>query len=196
MTVYERLQNGQSVDVQTDREYLEECIPEMHRSQRLCHQINQLPPYDEQIRPLLDELFEGRLPANASICTPLDIDRGKTVFIGENVFINRNFSVTSTGGITIGEGVMIAANVQIATANHQFDCLSVMCCKPVVIEKNAWIGMGAMIMPGVTVGEGAVVAGGAVVTHDVEPYTVVGGNPARFIKHTKQGLSQQEEKRI
>ena len=38
-------------------------------------------------------------------------------------------------------------------------------------------------MPGVTIGEGAVVAAGAVVTKDVEPFTVVGGNPAKFIKN-------------
>ncbi|RGW11920.1 acyltransferase, partial [Ruminococcus sp. AF13-37] len=41
---------------------------------------------------------------------------------------------------------------------------------------------GAMILPGVTIGEGAVVAAGAVVTKDVEPYTVVGGNPAKYLK--------------
>ena len=41
---------------------------------------------------------------------------------------------------------------------------------------------GAIVLPGVTIGEGAVVAAGSVVTKDVEPWTVVGGNPARFIK--------------
>ena len=40
-----------------------------------------------------------------------------------------------------------------------------------------------MILPGVTVGENAVVAGGSVVTKDVEPNTVVGGNPARILKY-------------
>ena len=43
-------------------------------------------------------------------------------------------------------------------------------------------GARAIILPGVTIGEGAVVAAGAVVTKDVEPFTVVGGNPAKFIK--------------
>ena len=44
------------------------------------------------------------------------------------------------------------------------------------------IGAWAIILPGVTIGEGAVVAAGAVVTKDVEPFIVVGGNPAKFIK--------------
>lgn len=54
--------------------------------------------------------------------------------------------------------------------------------KPIVIKDKVWIGMGATIMKGVTIGEGAVVAARSVVVKDVEPYTVVGGNPARVIK--------------
>ena len=47
-----------------------------------------------------------------------------------------------------------------------------------IIGDGCWIGMRAMLMPGLSIGEGAVIAAGAVVTKDVEPYTVVGGNPA------------------
>ncbi|MDE6247445.1 MAG: antibiotic acetyltransferase, partial [Muribaculaceae bacterium] len=49
-------------------------------------------------------------------------------------------------------------------------------------EDRVWIGQNACILPGVTIGEGAVIAAGAVVTHDVPPYCVVGGNPARVLK--------------
>ena len=52
-----------------------------------------------------------------------------------------------------------------------------------VIEDGAWIGMRAMIMPGIRIGEGAIVASGAIVTKDVAPYTIVAGNPARFVKY-------------
>ena len=61
-----------------------------------------------------------------------------------------------------------------------------------VIGNDVWIGTEAMIMPGVTIGDGAVIAARAVVTKDVEPYTVVGGNPAVVIKSrfTEKEISQ------
>lgn len=53
---------------------------------------------------------------------------------------------------------------------------------PIKICGKAWIGTGCIILKGVTVGEGAIVAAGSVVVNDVEAWTLVGGNPARFIK--------------
>lgn len=51
-----------------------------------------------------------------------------------------------------------------------------------VIGNDVWIGRESIIMPGVKIGDGAIIAAYSVVTKDVEPYSVVGGNPARFIK--------------
>lgn len=51
-----------------------------------------------------------------------------------------------------------------------------------VIGNDVWIGFSAMVMPGVRIGDGAVIGAGSVVTRDVEPYTIVAGNPAREIK--------------
>ncbi|MCF8428665.1 MAG: acyltransferase [Bacteroidia bacterium] len=53
---------------------------------------------------------------------------------------------------------------------------------PIVIKDKCWIGFNVIILKGVTVGEGAIVAAGSVVTKNVEPYTLVAGNPAKFIK--------------
>lgn len=52
-----------------------------------------------------------------------------------------------------------------------------------IIGDGTWIGMRALIMPGIKIGEGAVIAAGSVVTKDVEPYSIVGGNPAQLIKY-------------
>ena len=51
-----------------------------------------------------------------------------------------------------------------------------------IIGNDVWIGYGATILNGVSVGDGAIIAAGAVVTKDVEPYSIVGGNPARVIR--------------
>jgi virginiamycin A acetyltransferase len=53
----------------------------------------------------------------------------------------------------------------------------------VTIGSDVWLGSGAVILSGVTIGHGAVVAAHALVTKDVPPYAIVGGNPARLIRH-------------
>ena len=85
--------------------------------------------------------------------------------------------------ITIGDNVCIGEDVRLLTGSHDvesphFDLVI----KPITIADSVWIATGAIILPGVKIGEGEVVAAGGVVAKDVEPWTVVGGNPARFIK--------------
>jgi acetyltransferase-like isoleucine patch superfamily enzyme len=53
----------------------------------------------------------------------------------------------------------------------------------VTIGNDVWIGQGATIMSGITIGDGAVIAANSHVVKNVEPYTIVGGNPAKFIKY-------------
>ena len=74
--------------------------------------------------------------------------------------------------------------MKIATVNHDLkDRHRIIHFKPVVIKRNAWIGIGAIICPGVTIGENAVIGAGAVVTKDVPDNAIVGGNPAKVIKY-------------
>lgn len=56
---------------------------------------------------------------------------------------------------------------------------------PIKISDNAWIGMNSIILKGVVIGEGAIVGAGSVVTKNVDPWTVVGGNPAQVIKRLR-----------
>lgn len=58
----------------------------------------------------------------------------------------------------------------------------------VIIGNRVWIGYRAIILPGVNIGEGAVVAAGSVVSRDVEPYSIVAGIPARYVKNRERNL--------
>lgn len=64
--------------------------------------------------------------------------------------------------------------------------------KPITIGDDVWVGGAAVICPGVTIGNNAVVGAGSVVTKDVEPYTVVAGNPAKLIRRLEQQGQQQQ----
>jgi maltose O-acetyltransferase len=101
----------------------------------------------------------------------------------KDTIINHGCLLYTTGGLSIGEGVSISAGVWLVTGSHdmndpQFPAFF----KPIVIGNRVWIGMRATVLAGVTIGEGAVVMAGAMVTHDVPPYAVVGGVPAKVIK--------------
>ncbi|WP_455429725.1 acyltransferase [Mucilaginibacter lappiensis] len=61
--------------------------------------------------------------------------------------------------------------------------------QPVIIEDYVWLCSRTVILPGVTIGKGAVVAAGAVVTRNVQPYTVVGGVPAKPIAKRNENLT-------
>ncbi len=105
---------------------------------------------------------------------------------GDNCSFN-SYSVVH-GLVTMGDCVRIAPGAKIFGENHSFSRLDVPICtqpntrKGITIGSDVWIGANAVITDGVTIGDHAVVGAGSVVTHDVAPFAVVGGNPARVIK--------------
>jgi len=119
----------------------------------------------------------------------LGVNIGKNVLIGYGVYLD----VPSLKRLTIGDNVLISAESLFLLHKRdmsKYDVNGFQCNLPmqegyIKICSNVQIGMRAMFLPGVTVGEGAVVAAGAVVTKNVEPYTVVAGNPAKVIKNLK-----------
>lgn len=85
--------------------------------------------------------------------------------------------------VHVGRFATVSQGAMLCTASHDItspthDLITA----PIVVAAQAWIGAGAFIGMGVTVGEGAVAGARAAVFKDVEPWTVVGGNPAKFIK--------------
>lgn len=85
--------------------------------------------------------------------------------------------------VKVGAHTTVSQGAYLCTATHDIsDPLHHLYSQPIVIENQAWIASEAFIGPGVTVKQGAVVGARAAVFKDVEPWTVVGGNPAKFIK--------------
>lgn len=102
---------------------------------------------------------------------------------GNNCTINFGCYLDNRRGIYLGNNVGIAHNCKIYTLGHDLNDPEFRTKgAPVTINDNAFIFSNALIMPGVTIGDGAIVLAGSVVTKDVEPWSVVGGNPAVKIK--------------
>lgn len=106
----------------------------------------------------------------------------KNLIIEDGVSIGPKVLLDAREGITIHKNAVIAYEAIIWSLNHDYNDVNfVGKGAPVEIGSYAWICSRAIILPGVNIGEGAIVASGAVVTKDVEPYTIVGGIPAKII---------------
>lgn len=146
----------------------------------------------EELRALFSRLIGQAVDESFGLFPPFYTDCGKNIHIGKHVFINMGCKFQDQGGIYIGDGALIGHNVVLATLNHAKSPKdrSSMIPAPIRIGKNVWIGSNATILAGVTIGDGAIVAAGAVVARDVPENTIVGGVPARIIRH----LSEEELK--
>lgn len=123
-----------------------------------------------------------------------------SISIGNRCLINDGTSIISSSKIEIGDDVIISWNVTIYDNDghstdwykrkddvinlinnneKKWDNISK---EPIIIHDKVWIGFGATILKGVEIGEGAIIGAQSVVTKNVEPYTVVAGNPAKVIR--------------
>ena len=143
---------------------------------------------DEQVEErneLLKQLF-GSIGENVYVEPTFKCEFGKNIYIGNDVYINFGAVLLDCSRITIGNNVLIGPNVGMYSANHSLDpeerAQGALIGGRITIGDKAWIAGDVKIMAGVTIGEGAVVGARAAVFKDVEPWTVVGGNPARVIK--------------
>lgn len=107
--------------------------------------------------------------------------------IGKNSIVNSGVYLDNRRGITIGNNVVLAHNSKIYTLGHDInDYGFITKGREVIIQDYVIVFSNALIMPGVTLKKGAVVLPGSVVTKNVEPMTVVGGNPAKEVMKRKQ----------
>lgn len=106
---------------------------------------------------------------------------GSTIRVSERVIIGN--------GTIIGSGCLItdtdAHPIKVVDRNKK-DWYKYVASKPIVIGKDVFIGARSIILKGVTIGDGAVVGAGSVVSRDVQPNTIVAGNPAVLVKNIEQ----------
>ena len=113
---------------------------------------------------------------SAIIYMPWNLEIGDWSAIGENCLIY------NLGSVKIGAKSTISHRAHICAGTHDYSDPKLPLLKPpIIIEDQTWICADAFVGPGVTVGEGAVVGARAVVVKDVEPWSVVAGNPAKMV---------------
>jgi acetyltransferase-like isoleucine patch superfamily enzyme len=144
--------------------------------------------------------------ASTYLGTMFDVGPGGKVTLGDYALVH-GARIICDLSIEIGSHALISWNVVLMDtyrfpidpimrrqalerlANRQPDAVAeeTSHARPVTIGPNVWIGFEACILPGVTIGEGSIVGARSVVFEDVEPYSVVAGNPARLIRRLESG---------
>ena len=134
-------------------------------------------------RIALLKLFGAKVRWSSNVLPSCRIWQPWQLTMGEYACLSEDVDCYTVAEIVIGAQTTVSQGVKLCTAGHDTSSrIMELTYAPIHIGANAWVAAWSTILPGVTIGEGAVVAAGAVVTKDVEPWTVVGGNPAKFIK--------------
>lgn len=131
----------------------------------------------------------GQLNGPTILAPTAELNHPQTIEIGRYCRIGPDCYLEGEGTIRILDGTILAPRVAILSSSHQYDSPTMLPysdqdqLKPTTIGHGVWIGFGSIVMPGVQVGDASIIAAGSVVTHDVPVGSIVGGNPAKLIKH-------------
>lgn len=134
-------------------------------------------------RNLLLRIFGAKVGNNthiyntAYIYFPWNLEIGEYSSIGEYAFIY------NLGSINIGSKVTVSQRVHLCAGTHDHTDPALPLLKPpIVIKDQVWVCADAFIGPNVSIGEGAIVGARAVVTKDIDPWAIMAGNPAKFVR--------------
>ena len=124
--------------------------------------------------------WSSHVYASVKIWAPWNLEIGKNSSLGPKV------DCYNQGKISIGENTVISQKVYLCASTHDYTKKDFpLLLKPITIGNGVWIAADAFVGPGVKIEDLTVIAARAAVTKDVEKNTVVGGNPAKFIKSRK-----------
>ncbi len=149
--------------------------------------VSQMPSHD--IRIGVYRVLGAKIGHQTSIHRGCQFYNIRGLEVGSNTVINPNVVLDAREGLSIGRNVSISEQACIYTCEHDIDDPDFrLTGGRTIIGDYVFIGARSIILPGICVGDGAAVAAGAVVTHDVPPYILVAGVPAKPIRSRPKNL--------
>lgn len=143
-------------------------------------------------------IFEKDLQLTATVSS----SQTPCLSIGNHCLIRRGAHITATNKITIGDHLLTGTNVLITDNSHGNTDYASLLVPPgkrdvvskgaVTIGNNVWLGNNVCVLPNVTIGDGAVIGANSVVTHDVPPYSVAIGIPAKVVKQNMEEVDSKQ----
>jgi putative colanic acid biosynthesis acetyltransferase WcaF len=128
-------------------------------------------------------LFGARIGRGARVYSAARIWAPWNLEMGDHSCLGPDVDCYCVAPIRIGAHAMVSQYSYLCAATHDYEHPHLpLIAAPITIGEGAWVTADVFVGPGVTIGEGAVVGARSSVFKDVEPWTVVGGSPARFIK--------------
>jgi putative colanic acid biosynthesis acetyltransferase WcaF len=132
---------------------------------------------------ILLQLFGAKMAPTAAVYSSTKVYYPPYLTMDEYACLAPDVDCYNVAPIRIGKYVTVSQGTMLCTASHDISSSKhELITAPIIIEDQAWVGAQAFVGMGVTVGKGAVVGARAAVFRNVEPWTIVGGNPAKFIK--------------
>lgn len=134
-------------------------------------------------RVLVLKCFGAKIEWNSHVYASVKIWAPWNLEMGTNSTFGPNVDCYNQGKISIGDNTVISQKVYLCASSHDYTKKDFpLVLKPIQIGNGVWVAADVFVGPGITIGNNAVIAARAVVTKDVEQNTIVGGNPAQFIK--------------
>ena len=157
------------------------------KARKLLWEFNNSKPEEDKKRSnILQELF-GTCSPMTFIEPTFKCDYGFNIHTKGLTVINYNCVMLDTSPIYIGANAFIGPGTCLTCAGHAIDpiergVVGISTSKPIILEKNVWIGANCTVCGGVTIGEGSVIGAGSVVTKDIPSGVIAVGNPCKVLR--------------